>query len=298
MTRISQSAFDLIVAEEVSGRNYYERHYRTPEWPGGASGVTIAIGYDLGYATPDKIREDWGSRVPPDMLKAMLECAGVKGAAAKTLAARMHNRINIPWDTAIEVFADRDVPQWTAQVLRSCPGAEKLSPTCLGVIVSTAYNRGASFNLPGDRYKEMRDIKAEIGKGQFSLIPGELRSMKRLWPGVKGLRDRREREAKLFEAGMVKGTDTVLVGPPAPAEPEPAVIVSSRPDLPARTPAPPTTASQNSTAGAIVAGGVVAAQQAHSAGYHWGAVAGIAAVGCLIALIVWAAWYAQRNPRD
>jgi Arc/MetJ-type ribon-helix-helix transcriptional regulator len=53
-----------------------------------------------------------------------------------------------------------------------------------------------------DRRKEMRDIRDAIAEGRFADIPDALRSMKRLWPEGNGLRDRREREARLFEEGL------------------------------------------------------------------------------------------------
>ena len=59
----SKRAIDLIVATEVTSQAYYEKKLRKPEWPGGASGVTIAVGYDLGYANEDKIRRDWTGKI-------------------------------------------------------------------------------------------------------------------------------------------------------------------------------------------------------------------------------------------
>ena len=55
---ISQAAFDLIVAEEVSSQAAYNARYQRPERPGGQSGITVGIGYDCGYATPERIRAD------------------------------------------------------------------------------------------------------------------------------------------------------------------------------------------------------------------------------------------------
>jgi len=75
---------------------------------------------------------------------------------------------------------------------------------CLGALVSLVYNRGTSTDpagLPGAR-KEMRDIRDAVAAGRFTDIPAALRAMKRLWPEGNGLRDRREREAKLFEEGL------------------------------------------------------------------------------------------------
>jgi hypothetical protein len=72
----------------------------------------------------------------------------------------------------------------------------------LGALVSLTYNRGASFGKQADRYREMSSIKAHMENSQFAKIPGEFRSMKRLWPGVRGLQERREFEARLFEKGL------------------------------------------------------------------------------------------------
>jgi hypothetical protein len=78
----------------------------------------------------------------------------------------------------------------------------------MGMLVSLVYNRGTSMidsrNSPGNR-KEMRDIQAAVAAGRFAEVPAALRSMKRLWPNLKGLRDRREHEALLFEQGLAEG---------------------------------------------------------------------------------------------
>src|SRR3981081_336751 len=47
----SERAYELIIDFEVGGRSEYERTYQRPEWPQGESGVTIGVGYDLGYNT-------------------------------------------------------------------------------------------------------------------------------------------------------------------------------------------------------------------------------------------------------
>ena len=56
---ISKEAYDLIVQYECGGQVYYTSRLSNPTWPGGASGVTIGIGYDLGYNAVDQIRKDW-----------------------------------------------------------------------------------------------------------------------------------------------------------------------------------------------------------------------------------------------
>jgi hypothetical protein len=59
-------------------------------------------------------------------------------------------------------------------------------------------------DYPGSR-KEMRDIRDAVAAGRINDIPAALRAMKRLWPEGNGLRDRRDREAKLFEEGLAQG---------------------------------------------------------------------------------------------
>jgi hypothetical protein len=48
----------------------------------------------------------------------------------------------------------------------------------------------------------MRIIRDHMASGQFDRIPDEFRSMKRLWPNMVGLRNRRDHEADLFEKGL------------------------------------------------------------------------------------------------
>lgn len=290
---ISQSAIDLIVREEVSSKAYYERHYTHPEWPGGASGVTVGIGFDLGYASVAKINADWIGKVDNDTLAAMVECAGVKGEAAKALSARMHNRITVSWDAAMAVFMGRDVPNWIAATVRSLPNCDLLSATCLGVIVSLNYNRGTGgYTASGDRYTEMHGIKQAMVAKRFDAIPALLDSMARLWPG-SGVSGRRHREADLFRAGLKEPVGKGGVTAP----PDGDVIASSRPDAPARTKPAATSKTQNSTTGAVVIGGTIAAQQAHAHGLITTEAAlflGFLAV--LAGVTAWVLWYRNRNP--
>jgi GH24 family phage-related lysozyme (muramidase) len=85
------------------------------------------------------------------------------------------------------------------------PNTGKLGPDSLGALVSLTYNRGASYPKAGERYKEMRAIKTHMTNKAYFKVPAEFRSMKRIWPDVPGLQARREREAKLFELGLVEG---------------------------------------------------------------------------------------------
>jgi len=210
--RSSRAAVDLIVANEVTSKAYYEKHYVRPEWPGGASGLTVGIGYDLGYNTEDTILHDWAGKLTPDVIAKMQRFAGVTGQAAKAQLANAHS-IVVPWDAAMAVFMDVSLPKFENLTLKACPGSEKLPAGCFGVLASLTYNRGASYTKDGDRYREMRNIRALVMRGEWDKVEHEIRSMKRLWPGVAGLLRRRDEEADLWRRSLAAAPATL----PAPA---------------------------------------------------------------------------------
>ena len=212
--RASKAAFNLIVAEEVTSAAVYKKKYRRPEWPGASSGATIGIGYDLGQTPEATIKADWKGRVSDEMLEAMLSTSGQTAAAGKRATARIKNSVDIPWAVALEVHEECVIPRWEARLISALPNAKKLHPDCFGALLSLIFNRGPSFNNPGDRYREMRAIKSHMVAGKFDAIPDELRSMKRLWD-LAGLRKRRDREAGLFEHGLeqpIPKTASVVTG--------------------------------------------------------------------------------------
>jgi len=195
-------AVAFICREEVSSREYYDAHASRPTWPGGASGVTIGVGYDLGYESG--LESDWATLLTPAQIAALKPCLGVKGKAAGAAIARL-STITIPWYSAWLSFIGKSLPSYVNQTRKAFANSQALPPLCLGVLVSLVYNRGASMTdspgHPGDR-QEMRDIRDAVASGHFDAIPRLLRSMERLWPLGNGLRTRREQEAELFEAGL------------------------------------------------------------------------------------------------
>lgn len=272
---ISDAARDLIVSEEVSSKATYEARYQRPEWPGGGSGITIGIGYDVGAGVRNsgQLRADWGNRIPDSMIEVLVPCIGVTGESAARLLAGIRPSVNVPWVAAIDVFDAVDVPRWYAICVKALPNFDLLSLDCKGVLLSLAYNRGASFAKDGDRYTEMRAIKTHMIAKAFDKIPAELRAMKRLWPSqsMRGLVLRREHEARLFEQGLKTAVVVPSIPTPAPVPP----------------PSPPAITAKTATAGAIVASGGVAAQQAHA--HSWGNFETIAivAVSLAIAALAW-----------
>ncbi len=210
--RISQAAFDLIWQEETGGRAYYmSSHEASCDWPGGASGVTIGGFYDLGYCTHDEFRRDWGGKLSLAMLDQLEDVIGITGHPADSHAAELHSSVDVPYDTAMEVFTNREIPKWEA-IVAQLPNADKLPPDCFGALVSLAMNRGNEFqtmrrrlNDTIDRYREMRLIYQDMTAQRFNQIPALFRSMQRLWLTGSDLWKRREHEATLFEKGLANG---------------------------------------------------------------------------------------------
>lgn len=214
--QISEDAAAAILAWEVSSPAVYERTASRPTWPGGASGVTIGIGYDLGMTTEAAARADWGPWFTPEMAA----CCGVSGAKARALLPSVAGAY-VSFKAASDVFRAKSIPKALRETLAAFPGSEKLSPDSLGALVSVVFNRGAStVDAPGsDRRREMRQIMLAIQGGHYDLVPDLIRSMKRLWvgQGLDGLLARRDAEAALFARGLAVAPAVAPVVQRAPA---------------------------------------------------------------------------------
>lgn len=202
----SERGYDLIVDLETGGRGYYEARRginKRPHWPGGASGVTIGCGYDLGYHTRAEFQAAWGMHFSPEHFTLLSGAIGKKGRSARRYMPRVRH-IVIEWGTALAVFDAVTLPKYAKLTFRHLPNALELHPHCISALVSLVFNRGASFRRAGHRYREMRAIRRHVDQREFDKIPDEFRSMKRIWQGVglDGLLIRRDKEADLFEDGL------------------------------------------------------------------------------------------------
>ena len=195
---LSRAGIDRLIAFEISSENNYRKKLERPVWPGGGSGATIGIGYDLGYRTKRQIDDDWRSHVSDGDLQHLLAASGIRGepAGGATRVLRQAG-VKIPLDAATRVFYRTTLPEYAARTRRLYPGVQKLPPDAQAALVSLVYNRGES--LTGARRAEMARIKEHVRRGDLEAIAGEIESMKRLWEGknLPGLLARRDAEAKL-----------------------------------------------------------------------------------------------------
>lgn len=191
----------MIVYFETGGQSYYEKYLKKISWPGGASGATGGIGYDFAYNSKEQIAKDWAFLGPKTV--ALLQTAsGQKGAAGKLAAQRLKPLVAINWSDAEVVFKNNSMPRFASYTFDTFPNVQNQHPHVQSAMTSIVFNRGAS--LTGSSRLEMRNIKTDIQKDKISAVPGEIRSMKRLWygKGLDGLITRREAEAKLVEKSL------------------------------------------------------------------------------------------------
>lgn len=219
--RVSRKSIEMIAQFEIISAANYRRNLMHPIWPGGTSGVTIGLGYDLGYRTRNQIEHDWihdwKCCAPILYLDELMDCAGKKGDIAEDwlAATGLLRGIEIPLEVAREVFYVTSLPEYAKKTRRAFPGVELLPADAQGALLSLVYNRGASMS--GARRHEMKEIRRifEVSDPALwhvegwttetpyylKMIADKIRAMKRLWIGknLDGLLKRRDREARLVE---------------------------------------------------------------------------------------------------
>lgn len=171
------------------------------KWPGESSGVTIGIGYDLGFATPEQFEEDWSPYLTGDEIERLKTAIKVSGEAAHQRASEFSD-IKVKKDDAVEVFKNRTLPLYSDRTEEAFPGVDQLPANAQGALVSLVFNRGAGMD--GDRRKEMRAVRDAVAAGDLQEIANQIRAMKRLWDPNKmgGLLKRRDAEADLVESSI------------------------------------------------------------------------------------------------
>jgi hypothetical protein len=203
LPELSAGALALIERFEIGDEAAYIAH---PVWPGGASGLTIGIGYDLGYVTAPQIARDWAA-LPSLTVMRLQSCAGYKGASGRLLLPGFAN-IDIPYASACDVFRNVILPRYAALTAETFPHSQELSGASFGALVSLVMNRGAGMidHPPGSNARlEMRQIRGACAARNFAAVPGYIRAMTRLW--TNGLVDRRKAEADLFEQGLASESE-------------------------------------------------------------------------------------------
>jgi len=195
---VSKRALDKLIEFEISSEEIYNKKYQKPIYPGGDSGATIGIGYDLGFNTKTQIDADWRGKISDADLDLLKTAAGVTGANAKNLIAGLKS-VSVPFAAAREVFYVSTLPRYAKSTRGIYPGVENLPADAQGALLSLIYNRGTK--LTGDTRKEMNAIVALVAAENLNGIAAQITAMKRIWDIKKfpGLHIRRDEEAKLVK---------------------------------------------------------------------------------------------------
>jgi hypothetical protein len=196
---VSRAGLDLLVAFEITSPTFYARKLRRPVWPGGESGVTIGIGYDIGMKSARQIEQDWRGRIADETLDRLLAAQGIAGVRAKQLARDLSD-VDVAFDIAQTVFYSCTMPQFARRTLEVYPRVDQLPPDAQAMILSLVYNRGTQ--LSGSRRRHMAALKPLIASGDLDAIAGQFDLMTELWPDLPGLCARRRKEA-----AMIRGAD-------------------------------------------------------------------------------------------
>jgi hypothetical protein len=205
---LNKKSLDLVLEFEVGGgENYYNKFLKNPAWPEGQSGVTIGVGYDLGYVNKAEFSEDWKD-LPKETFDRLYKVVGIKGYNAKNLIRGLKD-ITIPWDLALKVFNNKTVTKFYNLTRQTFPNFDNLPEDAKGGLVSLVFNRGAA--LEGDRRREMKLIRdgmklvSVYDQKALTFIANQIRNMKRIWIGgsiEKGMSRRRDAEAKIIEESL------------------------------------------------------------------------------------------------
>ncbi|NUP05371.1 MAG: hypothetical protein HOW73_04850 [Polyangiaceae bacterium] len=188
-----------------------------PHWPGGKSGLTIGMGYDLRYQSGTKLRKDFGNVLTPAeiaKLDAYTPQINAKGKQvppqkkASKAAVTATADVEVRYKDAVKVFEDTVLPRYQEEAYNTFPGLKDMDPYTQAAVVSMVYNRGSSIPKKTKKKKQplrrthFLEIKEAVVKKDILAIAATLRKMKaeHTKKSTKaGLRRRRESEAKMIE---------------------------------------------------------------------------------------------------
>jgi hypothetical protein len=224
--RVSEAGARLMINLETGGRTYYERVYQgRPVWPGRVSGITLGVGYDLGYYSESAFRKDWALLGTEILNRFAVEgcigaCPPKKTPDQMRAMCKRVRDIQIAWNDAIKVYKVTMLPNWAFKTNAALPNCDLLNGDCFGALVALTLNRGEDkYARDGDRFKEMRAIKAAMSDRAFGEIPKLLEKMTRIWEGTdieRQMKRARGEEKRLFEIGLAAMARTPIAVAAAP----------------------------------------------------------------------------------
>lgn len=188
-----------VIVFESGGKAYYERFLKKMTYPGGASGVTMGIGADLGYMSLKEFEDHFEKYFSKEHSRRLKAVIGFKGERARQVIPQLRG-IELSWEDASEAFVEWTLPKFWRLTNSLWKGVDLLCENTQIALVSLVFNRGTSTRGPSR--VEMLNIRPLVLKKNYKGIASEIRKMKRLWRGknLDGLIRRREEEALMVES--------------------------------------------------------------------------------------------------
>jgi len=194
---LKRSADFLVAAEDLPAHPY---------WPGGESGITIGVGWDLGQHSESELLHAWAG-LDRATLRQFEEAIQKRGRAAASLVPQL-KLIDVPREISLSVFRSSLEHSYYPMTLRLFPGAEMLPTEVQVALLSVVFNRGVLLGRDPDWSKakevdrrwEIRRLQADVKQRDLFAIYIHLGTMKRLWEksGTRGLLYRRRDEQHLI----------------------------------------------------------------------------------------------------
>lgn len=174
-----------------------EGHAGKTYWPGGASGVTLDPGVDLGHARPALVAAAYQPLLSPEQFAAVQKVLGIKGRAAKSAlrADPVLAGIRISKQQADTIFKYAAQPYWR-DISKRFPGIKgsDVPGAVQTVMLSLAYNRGA-----GNRALGVLD--GPIRRKDWATVADQVGSMQQDHR-LSGIRRRRRMEGDLIRKAL------------------------------------------------------------------------------------------------
>jgi hypothetical protein len=194
---LQRSADFLVAAEDLPAHPY---------WPGGESGITIGVGWDLGQHSKSELFRAWAG-LDRATLRQLEEAIQKRGRAAALLVPQL-KLIDVPRSISLSVFRSSLEDSYYPMTLRLFPGVERLPTEVQVALLSVVFNRGVLLGRDPDWSKakeldrrwEIRRLREDVRQRDFLAIYIRLGTMKRLWEksGPRGLLYRRRDEQHLI----------------------------------------------------------------------------------------------------
>ncbi len=170
-----------------------EGHAGKAYWPGGASGVTLDPGFDLGQQELETFQSQYSALLSTQELSACQQCLGIQGRSAKKFLnqSRALLGIRISRATALTLFPVVVAPYWVAITKRFPALKNEVTPAQVQTaLLSIAFNRGANN-------KDLNVLTESISDHDWSSV-GEIIKAMQQDHALLGIRKRRKMEGELI----------------------------------------------------------------------------------------------------